>query len=177
LEYPFSFWQWGYSCENIPGPDTDAEVLASYLLNVSGPSFFGDNDIRYYSSHYYQSATEMGYYGYETSPFEGYLKALPTDSNPMALFFPFEMNDPFDGQLLEEINKWLDTEADEFIYIYGANDTWTASAVPPNDKVDAEWFIMEGKHHGNARIANMNEAELERLKNSLAKWLELDIED
>jgi hypothetical protein len=177
LEYPFSFWQWGYSCENIPGPDTDAEVLASYLLNVSGPSFFGDNDIRYYSSHYYQSATEMGYYGYETSPFEGYLKALPTDSNPMALFFPFEMNDPFDGQLLEEINKWLDTEADEFIYIYGANDTWTASAVPPNNKVDAEWFFMEGKHHGNARIANMNEAELERLKNSLAKWLELDIED
>ncbi|MDG1296618.1 MAG: S28 family serine protease [Saprospiraceae bacterium] len=177
LEYPFSFWQWGYSCEKIPGPDTDAEVLASYLLNVSGPSFFGDNDIRYYTSHYYQSATEMGYYGYETSPFEGYLKALPTDSNPMALFFPFEMNDPFDGQLLEEINQWLDTEADEFIYIYGAKDTWTASAVPPNDKVDAEWFIMEGKHHGNARIANMNEAELERLKNSLEKWLELDVED
>ena len=68
----------------------------------------------------------------------------------------------------------MDSEADEFIYIYGANDTWTASAVPPNDKVDAEWFIMEGKHHGNARIANMNEAELERLKNSLEKWLELD---
>ena len=177
LEYPFSFWQWGYSCEKIPGPDTDAEVLASYLLNVSGPSFFGDNDIRYYTSHYYQSATEMGYYGYETSPFEGYLKALPTDSNPMALFFPFEMNDPFDGQLLEDINQWLDAEADEFIYIYGAKDTWTASAVPPNDKVDAEWFIMEGKHHGNARIANMTDTELERLKNSLEKWLELDAED
>ena len=177
LEYPFSFWQWGYSCENIPGPDTDAEVLASYLLNVSGPSFFGDNDIRYYSSHYYQSATEMGYYGYETSPFEGYLKALPTDTNPMALFFPFDMKDPFDGQLLEEINQWLETEADEFIYIYGANDTWTASAVPPNDKVDAEWFIMDGKHHGNARIAYMDNADLSRLKAALAKYLDIEIEE
>ena len=175
LEYPFSFWQWGSDCANIPGPETNVEDLTSYLIEVSGPSFFGDAMITYYASHYYQSATEMGYYGYETDDFEGYLKALPTDSNPMALFFPFEMNDPFDGQLLKKVNKWLDKKGDGFIYIYGANDTWTASAVPPNEKVDSEWFIMEGKHHGNARIAFMNDEERQRLVDRLEQWLDIKI--
>jgi len=65
------------------------------------------------------------------------------------------MTDNFDGQLLNDVNLWLNTNGDKFIYIYGGNDTWSASAVPTNDNVDSEWFILKGKHHGNARIRSM----------------------
>ena len=70
----------------------------------------------------------------------------------------------------------MKTEGDKFIYIYGAIDTWSATAVRPNKKVDAQWFFMEGKHHATARIANMNDSEKNRLIQALEKWLAIDIE-
>lgn len=175
MEYPFSFWQYGKDCENIPSKTATIEEITEYFLSVSSLTFFSDEFIQRYSSHYYQSATEMGYYGYETNEFKDYLMELPTDSNPMALFFPFEMTEKFDGQLLDDVNLWLETKGNKIIYIYGEIDTWSASAVPPNDKVDSKWFILPGKHHGNARIKSMTSAEKERLIETLEKWLAIKI--
>ena len=177
LEYPFSFWQYGHSCDIIPNNMASIEDMAAYLLSVSDISFFSDQMMQAYGSHYYQSATEMGYYGYETKDFKGLLTALPTNSNPHATFLPNKMKADFDGQLLKDVNKWLKTEAHKFIYINGAIDTWSATAVRPNANVDAEWFFMEGKHHGTARIANMNDAEKTRLIQALEKWLAIDIDN
>lgn len=175
MEYPFSFWQYGHSCNDIPIETATIEELAEYLISVSDPSFYSDSEIKAYQSHYYQSATQMGYYGYETSEFKEYLVDLPTDSNPMSLFFTFNMNDKFDGRLLNDINLWLKTKGNKFIYIYGGIDTWSASAVPYNPDVDSEWFILNGKHHGNARIASMNPTEKKRLISTLEKWLSIKI--
>ena len=177
LEYPFSFWQYGHSCDIIPNNMASIEDMTAYLLSVSDISFFSDQMMQAYGSHYYQSATEMGYYGYETKDFKGLLTALPTKTNPHATFLPNKMKADFDGQLLKDVNKWLKTEAHKFIYINGAIDTWSATAVRPNANVDAEWFFMEGKHHGTARIANMNDAEKARLIQALEKWLAIDIEN
>ena len=175
MEYPFSFWQWGSQCSEIPNDTATIEAITKHLINVSNPNFYSDKTIKQLSSHYYQSATEMGYYGYETNKFKKYLKEIPTDHNPMCLFFPFEMTDNFDGELLSNINSWLKTKGDKFIYIYGQNDTWSASAVPPNDKVNSYWFIMKGKHHGNARINSMTLTEQEKFISILEKWLTIDI--
>lgn len=177
LEYPFSFWQYGQDCAGIPDADAPLHEALIYLLEVSGIDFFSDASVEQYVSHYYQSATEMGYYGYRTAEFKDLIKALPTDRNPMALFFPNEMNDPFDGQLLKDVNNWLDgTQAKQIAYIYGGVDTWTGSAVPENDGVDSEWFVLEGKHHGNARITGMTDAELKHFIATLERWLEMEID-
>lgn len=175
MEYPFAFWQWGHDCNDIPQETATIEEVAEHLIAVSDPTFFGNEAIRHYSAHYYQSATEMGYYGYETSEFKEYLEELPTATNPMALFFPFDMTEPFDGQLLKDLNDWLERDGDKFIYIYGGNDTWSASAVPFNKKVDSEWFILKGKHHGNARIGSMSTVEKKRLISTLERWLGIKI--
>jgi len=175
MEYPFSFWQWGHKCNDIPGPNASIEEIAKHLIAVSSLSFFGDEIIRALSSHYYQSATEMGYYGYQTSEFKKYLIDIPTDHNPMCLFFPFEMTDKFDGQLLNDVNLWLNKDANKFIYIYGGNDTWSASAVPYNDAVDSEWFMLKGMSHGSARIKYMTPAERKRFIETLEKWLDMKI--
>jgi hypothetical protein len=177
LEYPFSFWQYGHDCEKIPDDKSSAEEMAKYLLSVSDIAFFGDDNIKKYGSHYYQSAAEMGYYGYETKDFECYLIALPNDENPQATFVPDKMEVNFDSQLLKDVNKWLEKEANRMLYIYGGIDTWSASAVPENDKVDAEWFFLNGKHHGNARISGMTEEEKERFTAALERWLSIKIEN
>ncbi|MEM6723714.1 MAG: S28 family serine protease [Bacteroidota bacterium] len=174
LEYPFSFWQYGASCTEIPSADAPIQELLDYLMNVSGIDFFSDSGMDTYASHYYQSANEFGYYGYETDKFKDLIKAWPLQPNPHAAFTPNKMDVPFDDSLLKQVHKWLDKDADHMIYIYGAIDTWTASAVPENDKVDALWFFMEGKHHGNANIGNMDEAERKLLIGSLKNWMGLE---
>lgn len=171
LEYPFAFWQLGASCQNIPETSASLDDQLNHLLKAADIGLFSDEQIEYYGSHYYQAATEMGYYGYETRKFKKLLKALPQKPNPHAAFVPDKMKVDFDGNLLKQVAKWLAKDGDKFIYIYGSNDTWTATAVPEKDKVDALWFFMEGKHHGNARIKNMEEKDKKRLLETLDNWL------
>lgn len=177
LEYPFSFWQYGQDCADIPDVDAPLHEALIYLLEVSGIDFFSDASVEQYVSHYYQSATEMGYYGYRTKDFKDLIKVLPTDYNPMALFFPTKMQDAFNPQLLWDVDKWLKgKQANRIAYIYGGLDTWSGTAVPENKRVDSEWFVLEGKHHGNARITGMTDGERARFVAALERWLEMEIE-
>ena len=176
LEYPFAFWQWGHSCDEIPsGKDTFKKDVIHYFT-TDPISLFNDKSIKKYGSHYYQAATEMGYYGYEIKDFKDLLVSIPTDQNPHATFVPNKMKVDFDGTLLKKLHHWIENEGNNFIFIYGENDTWTSCAVPENDKIDAEWFVMKDKHHGNARIKNMSKNEYQRLCSALERWLELKIE-
>ncbi|RMG86747.1 MAG: hypothetical protein D6714_03655 [Bacteroidetes bacterium] len=177
LEYSFSFWQWGHKCEDIPGPDASNDEMLQHLIDVVGFKFFSDSDIEYYGSHYYQSATEMGYYGYKTDPFKGLLKYLPERPYPSAIFVPGKQKVQWNGTLTNQVARWTQTGANQFIYIIGANDTWSATAVPPSDKVDAVWFKLKGQDHAGARIRNMTPAEKALLIQKLEGWLQMDIEE
>lgn len=176
LEYPFSFWQYGHNCKDIPDQNASVENAVMYLNSVSDITFFDDKTMKTYQSHYYQAAQEMGYYGYETKDFEGLLKALPTDSNPHAAFLPKDMKVPFDGSLLKNVNNWLKTQNLKFIYINGALDTWSATSVPPSNKSNSMWFNLKDKHHGTARIREMIPSEKEELITTLERWLSIKIE-
>lgn len=176
LEYPFSFWQLGGKCDEIPGKSAGTEAALEHLMATSGLDFFSDASMDSYASHYYQAGSEMGYYSYETEDFEGLLEALPMDPNPSAIFMPGKLPTTFDGKLVNSVYEWLPVNGDRFIYINGDSDTWSATAVRPSEQVDALWFFMEGKDHGQARIRNMNQSERAALVAALEKWLEIDIE-
>ncbi len=175
LEYPFSFWQLGGKCEDIPSKADGTAAALDHLMSTSGLDFFSDASMDAYASHYYQAGSEMGYYSYETEDFDGLLEALPLDPNPSAIFMPGKLPKTFDGELVSSVYEWLPVNGDRFIYINGDSDTWSATAVRPSEEVDAVWFFMEGKDHGQARIRNMNKAERAQLIEALEKWLEIDI--
>ncbi|WNJ20204.1 S28 family serine protease [Pontibacter sp. G13] len=175
LEYSFSFWQWGSNCADIPEKSASIEEQVEYLLDVSGIDFFADQSMVDFASHYYQSANQLGYYGYETEDFKGLLKALPMQPHPHAAFTPDSMEVKYDGTLLDNLHKWFATGLDQFIFIYGANDTWSASAVQPVDGAASKWYFMEGKHHGNARIYFMTREEKQEVFQTLSEWLEIPV--
>ncbi|WP_346854175.1 S28 family serine protease [uncultured Draconibacterium sp.] len=177
LEYPFAFWQYGSSCDEIPSESSSLADAVHYLMKVSNISMFSDRDIDYFLPHYYQSATQMGYYGYETEKFENDLKVLRLQPHPHAALVPDKIPVKFDGSLLNEINVWTQKDGSHLIYIYGANDTWTASAVPPSDEVDCVWFFMKGKDHGSARYAEMTSDEKAKFISTLERWLSIKIEN
>lgn len=176
LEYPFTFWQWNANCVDIPTNETSLEEAVEYFLEIDPMSYFTDKEIGYGGPHYYQAATELGYYGFETNKFKGLLKALPTDVNAHATFLPNKMKVSFDGTLLRNVSEWLQSSGDKFIYIYGALDTWSACAVPTQENVESEWFFLKGKHHGTARIANMNAEERQKFIKILEKWISIEID-
>lgn len=177
MEYPFSFWQYGSNCNFIPDETASAFDSFLYLTSVSDITFFSDQTMIDYASHYYQSANEFGYYGYSTSKFKGLLNELSTDKNPHAAFTPNHMKVPFNDKPLNALNAWLPKHGNKIIHIYGALDTWSASAVPPSNKVDALWFMMKGKHHGTANITEMTENERGKLTKALERWLSIKIEN
>jgi hypothetical protein len=176
LEYPFSFWQWGFSCSDIPDKSASLEELLVHMLNIVNIDFFSDIDMQRYASHYYQAATEMGYYGYKTDSVKEYLKALADKPELSAVFVPDKMKVEYKGQLANTVYEWLKKNGDKFIYIYGASDTWSATAIPENKDRDALWFFMKGKDHSNARIKYMTDTEKDLLINTLERWLNLSID-
>lgn len=171
LEYPFSLWQWGVDCETVPSKKSSLEEDLDHLLEVSGVDFFADASMKNFGSHYYQSGTEMGYYGYQVDPFKGLLPALGDKANPSAVFPPNKSDIKWDGTLTNKVADWIKTNGHKFIYINGLDDTWSATRVPVSKEVDAVWFDMEGQSHGTARIANMSESEKKLLTSTLERWL------
>lgn len=176
LEYSFSFWQYAHDCSKIPGKDATIDDQIQHLIDIVGVGFYSDKEVNGLSSAYYQFATQMGYYGFETEDFNHLLKALPTDTHPHAAFAPNKMETKWDGKLTNEVAKWAANSGNQMIYIYGGLDTWSATGIPPSDKVDAHWFILEGKGHARARIRFMTDTEKLKFVNALEGWLEMDID-
>ncbi|NBG65912.1 S28 family serine protease [Acidiluteibacter ferrifornacis] len=176
LEYSFSFWQWGNDCNDIPSKNASLEEVLYHFVTVSGVDFFADQSMEDFASHYYQAGSQMGYYGYNISDFKPLLKALPTDKNPSAVFMPNKMKVPFNNSTPKKAAEWAKKHGNKMIYINGNSDTWSATAIRPNDNVDAIWFFLDGKDHRDARIKNMNNSERVKLVNNLERWLDMEIE-
>lgn len=169
LEYSFSFWQWGSQCADIPlGQPLDS--CLNHLLKVSDLGFFADAGMTNYASHYYQAATQMGYYGYNIAPFRKYLRHFT--ANPLATFAPKSAGAVvYDNSLNEKVDQWLREKGNNMIYIYGGNDTWSADRITPSARVNSKSYILPGKDHGKARIKYMDKAMQNDVKQTLAQWL------
>lgn len=85
LEYSFAFWQWGTPTDEIPTPDSDAQTVFKHFEKVAGPDYFS---ISAEPSFNVQAARELGYYGYDTRPFEGLLKITSADGYLHRIFLP-----------------------------------------------------------------------------------------
>lgn len=172
LEYSFSFWQWGRSCDSIPTNKSLDDYLGE-LLKSSSISFFSDSEMEKYAPHYYQSATQTGYYSYNIEPFKKYIKQF--DSNPSAIFPPKDARfKPSDGSLNEKLQEWLKTNGNNILYIYGGIDTWSAARIEVSDLVNSKSFLIPGANHASARIKNLPEPMLQEFVRKIKTWTDLD---
>jgi hypothetical protein len=154
LEYSFAFWQWGYvPVSKIPGRGASPAGAVEHMNKVAEFDYFSDQFITEYQPFFYQALTEMGYYGYDLKEFEGLLQHV---TNPIFTFtIPEDVEIEFDNNLWQELNHYIVNDADHFVFIYGQNDTWSATGVfelspDSNSKV----FVQEGGSH-RTRINNM----------------------
>jgi hypothetical protein len=155
LEYPFSFWQIGYTpCDKIP-ENKPQDVMLEHMLEIVDIDFYSDKTMTGFAVHYYQNMTEGGYYGYNAVPFKKYLHYIK-EPEPSATFPPrSESYKPFDSSLMDKILTWLDKEGNNFIYVYGGRDTWSACRVSVSDNVNSKLYMVPGANHFEARVINM----------------------
>ena len=171
LEYSFSFWQWGRSCDSIPTNKSLEDYLGE-LLKTSNISFFADNDMKKYAPHYYQ-AEQTGYYSYNIEPFKKYIKHFT--SNPSAIFPPKAAKTHLQyGPINEKLQEWLKINGNNILYIYGGIDTWSAARVLVSDQVNSKSFLIPGANHGTARIKAMPAGMKRELVKKIKEWIGLE---
>lgn len=173
LEYPFAFWQWGNSCEEIPSADeTTSEEMFGHLVKVSSPTFFEDKEVVKMQPFFYAALTETGMYDYAIKPFK---KFLEDEKNiDFSFAFPKEARrKPFDEAQMKAINKWLQTDAEKILFVYGGSDPWYATAVDLKDNWKCRKYVRGDMSHA-CRIKDFDPVSKEDLIDTLKEWLKTE---
>ena len=169
LEYSFAHWQWGYvPSRKIPGKAAKAEEFIEHMDRVAGFDYFSDQFIVEFRPFFYQALTEMGYYGYDLDTFGKYLKHV---ENPIFTFtIPEEVDLAFNKELSTDIQQYLNEDAENYIFIYGEYDTWSATAVTSIGDANSRIFFKERGSH-RTRIRNLPEEQQEEVYSTLESFL------
>ncbi len=173
LEYSFAFWQWGQTkCEDIPGPDASAEELYNHMKQSNPLYFFTEQAMKDFGPFYVQAYNQVGYYGYDLSPFKDLLTEIKDGSNKMLVPEGAEIR--YDCSALQNVNTWLQKHANNILYIYGENDTWSATSIQLLGENNSVKMVKKGGAHGTS-IRNFEGQEKELIYSTLEKWLGLQI--
>jgi len=169
IEFPYAFWSGNRKREEIPRADAPGENVFRFLNAVSPLSSLSEAQLRFNAALYYQQATELGSYGYPTSHLTGLLRVvkepdfsfyMPKDAPPFV----------FQRELMPSVLRFLQTEANNIIFLYGEYDIWTSCAVELNGKTNALRFILKGKGH-QFKIKDFSAEEQEKILSALRNWL------
>lgn len=168
LEYPFSFWQWGGTCDAIPTENASAKELFEAINTIVGISFY--NDQTYYDllPSYYQHMTELGYYGFDTTPVKDLIKVVHKPTN--LRFAPKNTDLTFNASYIKEVRDYVENRGNKILYIYGEYDTWGACAPQPKAHVNALKMVLKGASH-STRIKDFSSEDQQLIYDKLQKWL------
>lgn len=168
LEFPFSFWQWGGKCEDIPVEGAAPKELFDYLNKIVGISTY--NDQKYFDllPSYYQHLSELGYYGFDFEPVRDLLKTVKSTSN--SRFAPKEVTITYNPKYIKKVRKYVETKGNKILYIYGGSDTWGSCAPTINPSLDALKMVLPGGSHAT-RVKNFPKEDQEKIIATLNGWL------
>ncbi len=171
LEYPFSFWQYGQSCNRIP-KNPDKYDVFKHLNSVVGFDFYADETIEYFKPSFYQFMTENGYYGFQHAHLGDNFDYVTDFTN-----FPFappEAEGRYNADYLKYVRVFLYHKGEKIIYIYGAIDPWTVCKLVPPKERDAVFILRENGDH-STRISTISKVEQKIVETKLSQWLKRKI--
>ncbi len=167
LEYPFSFWQYTKArCDEIPQEGASADEMLDHLRDVVSFSSYSDHALD--SPAMYQFCTELGYYGYVSTHVADMLSC--TDY-PNCAYAPRDVECAYDPEPMQRLSDWLEKRGNNIIYLYGANDPWSAAAVGVSKQTNAvEYFLPGGNHY--TFIDDFTGETREEIISILSGWIE-----
>ncbi|MDA3930452.1 MAG: S28 family serine protease [Prolixibacteraceae bacterium] len=173
LEYSFSFWQWGHKSSEIPADSLSAQEKFDYLMSISSPDYFALEELEPIKPFFIQTLKEFGYYGYNTKPFEPYLKIESAEDYIEDVFLNTEPDFKYSKKTSKFIKKAIQKDGANVLMIYGEYDPWTAGGIVPKKRSKAVRFVKPRGSH-RTRINNMSYAQRSQIYMLLETWLEQD---
>ncbi|MBU0764993.1 MAG: hypothetical protein KJ607_09180, partial [Bacteroidetes bacterium] len=122
----------------------------------------------------YQAYTETGMYGYRIDRYKDLLKVYTEDVDNAGTFIPDSIEAVYDPAPLHDVVSWLDEYGDNFIYIYGEGDAWSATAYTPTSKTNSVKLVQKGGAHG-VRIGSLSEKQKSIVFKKLSEWMEMEV--
>jgi len=168
LEYPFSFWQWGGSCDAIPNEYASAKELFDAINGIVGISFYNDKTYQDLLPSYYQHMIELGYYGFDTAPVKDLLEVVQKPTN--LRFAPKNIDLTFNPNYIKEVRDYVENKGNKILYIYGEYDTWGACAPNPKPHVNALKMVLKKGSH-STRIKDFSVENRQLIYDKLQNWL------
>lgn len=170
LEFPFSFWQYHDDCSVFKDKyaadeifNVLKEVVSLYTYSMKGYQKLG--------AFFYQAFHELGYYGYDESPFRAWLTWY---DYPNWVFMPQGTMPDFDASAMQNVNAWLQYHGNNIVYLYGERDPWSASAVMLSEGRTNALKIMKPLGHHGTRIRNLQAPQKQQVLDSLKRWLNIE---
>jgi hypothetical protein len=171
LEYPVEFWQiTPGDCGAIPDSNATVAAIFAELLATDGFDWLSEEWLGSVAAAFYQFYTQMGYYGYVTEHLEDLLTTLEDWS--YRRYAPTGITLNYDNSTMLDVVNWAQTEGDNIIYFYGANDPHTACAIEDVGATNALKIIQPDANHFVA-LAELDELPL--IISTLEDWLGIDI--
>lgn len=156
LECPFVVWQYGNVAlaKSVPPVGASAVDHLAFLDKVHFGNFVGSiaEGPKKYAAYNFQAATQLG------APInkESHLNGLTFPGTDFPQFCPpFDVHKAFDWDAMADIQDWVYNEAVRVIFVYGANDPWTAAAFDISEYADdmgvKKYMQPEGNHGASIR--------------------------
>ena len=169
LEFPYIYWQWGgIELDSANLYSTNPDSLLEPLTSSDAIKWYTDETLREPSM--YQFATQLGYYG-KLEEGLAYESLFSEEDYP----YPFFAGDTtliYNPEPMARLQKWLNKNGNNIIYINGGEDPWGATGVEISENVNAIKKVLSDGDH-STRIKDLNEADKEEVISTLKKWLEL----
>ncbi len=175
LEWGFANWQWyPVSCDKLPEPGGDAAEVFRAFIAAAGYDFFADQSILLFQPFFYQALTEMGFYSYDTKPFGKLLSLVKKPSFNHTL--PEGVKAAYSSRLSRKVERWLQKEGKNMLYVYGGYDAWSSTAVQPGNKTNALKLVLPGGSHAT-RLRNFDEETRKQAYSTLKAWIGFSAQD
>jgi hypothetical protein len=171
VEAPSAFWQYSDAshCPAIPAPDAPASELFAFLDSVVGVgSTFGDAGLQRHAPYYFQAATELGAPRYDERHLHGLLR-YPREDRP-AHYPPLDVEKTFDHSLMPQVERWVRTDGQHLLFLYGENDPWSAGAYEVRENNDSFRFFVPGGNH-RASLLQLPEPQRSFALDTLEQWM------
>ena len=170
FEYGFAFWQWSADCDAIPKSGSSFEAMMDHLFLIDAPGFFTATSMTDIFPFFYQSYSEMGMYGYQVSQFGDLTREYTEDFSNYRTFVPEDYDLEYDGTIHRQVKQWLDSEAEDMVFIYGEYDPWSATGYVPTDNNTLYRYTIPSGNHGS-RLGHLKKPDFDRFSDSLRVWI------
>gem|GEM_PF-1881863 len=169
LEYPFAFLQGGHDAGQIPDTAQTAEECIKHLASVIPLRFYTDDNQAVREAAFYMFYHELGYYEYDTAPFEKWLKHK--NGYPNAAFLPEGIKTTYDGSYSRALQEAIAAgKMKRTLFLYGEHDPWAATQPELGASLPFTKLIVKNGSH-NSRLADLSEAQKREAENLLREWM------